>query len=285
MFAILLALSLVGLALGPVLVAIGRRQVLIFAALDGLMLGLVPVLVALRLLPHLYEEAGPIALPLLGAGYAIFAVTERRSHGNEARLERAVLVPALAVHSLLDGSALALAFAGGDGLAPALLGGALLVHRLPEGLLLATTLTPRIGFRRMLRVVAVIGAATLVGALGGRALLDAAPHAALHGFVALGLGVLLRLVVHRHGPPPERPAARLLSGLGFLLGVAALPPLGTAELRDLAAQHPSTLERAAALIAAALLALSVLRAGPWSWIVARPGGHGGEPHAHAGPAP
>src|SRR3954452_5570483 len=135
MFGIALALSLAGLALGPALVALGRKQALVFAVIEGLTLGLVPALLLLRLLPHLYEEAGPAAILLMAVGYAGFWLIERRSHGAGAHLRQSVIVPAMAVHSLLDGSSLALAFAAGSGPTSALLAGALVLHRFPEGLL------------------------------------------------------------------------------------------------------------------------------------------------------
>ncbi|MFT3769277.1 MAG: permease [Minicystis sp.] len=269
MFAIALALSLLGLALGPALVALGRKQALLFAALEGLTLGLVPALVLLRLLPHLYEETGPLAAVLMVAGYAGFWIIERRSHQAGAHLRRTVVVPAMAVHSLLDGGAIALAFATEYGPASVLLGGALVLHRLPEGLLLATTLTPQIGFRRMLHMVALVGAATVIGALGGHAVIESVPHAALHGFVAFGLGVMLRLAVHRHAPPPVRPVERTLGGLGFLAGIVILPLVGSpedvlrqAQPRELAILEslgPLFLECAPALLLG-LVSAAVLRA-------------------------
>ncbi|APR79069.1 Hypothetical protein A7982_04416 [Minicystis rosea] len=269
MFVIALALSLLGLALGPALFALGRRQALLFASLEGLTLGLVPALVLLRLLPHLYEEAGPIAILGMVVGYLGFWIIDRRNHRAGAHLRRTVVVPAMALHSLLDGGSLALAFATGFGPASLLLGGALVLHRLPEGLLLATTLTPQIGFRPMLRTVAILGAATVVGALGGHAVLESAPHAALHGFVAFGLGVMLRLAVHRHAPPPTRPLERTLGGLGFLAGIVILPLVGSPddvlrqaqprELSILESLGPLFLESAPALLLG-LVSAAVLRA-------------------------
>ena len=229
MFAIPLALSLAGLTLGPLLVALGRKQTVLFVALEGLTLGLVPALILLRLVPHLYEESGPPAIILMVVGYALFWLVERRGHRSDAYLQCTVVVPAMAVHSLLDGGSLALASATESGAASAVLLGALVLHRLPEGLLLATTLTPEVGFRRMLRVVAVIGAATVIGAFGGRALLESVPPAALHCFVGFGLGVMLRLVVHHHGPSPTRRLDRTVGAMGFLAGIVILPLIGSPE--------------------------------------------------------
>jgi hypothetical protein len=67
-----------------------------------------------------FEETGPAAVALLVGGYASFWFLERRGHAAGAHLKRSVIVPAMAVHSLLDGGSLALAFAAGTGATPAL---------------------------------------------------------------------------------------------------------------------------------------------------------------------
>jgi uncharacterized protein len=84
-----------------------------------------------------------------------------------------------------------------------LIGGALVLHRLSEGLFLATTLTPEIGVRRMLYRVAAVAAATMVGALAGQRLMMKLPDALLNGLVAIGLGMMLRIVLHRHHSSPH----------------------------------------------------------------------------------
>ena len=69
MFAVAVALSILGIVIGPALVAIGRRRAGGSAVLDGLTLGAVPALVVVRLVPHLYDEVGIIAPLLVVAGY------------------------------------------------------------------------------------------------------------------------------------------------------------------------------------------------------------------------
>ncbi|AUX34055.1 MULTISPECIES: hypothetical protein [Sorangium] len=203
LFGVALALSLVGLALGPALVAMGRRQPTLCAAVDRLTRILVPLVVLLLMLPHLYEEMGIGALLLAAAGCAGLGLVERLYHDADQHADHAVVVPALIVHSLSDGGTLALALAADGGAGPALLGGALVLHRLGEGLFLATTLTPEIGFRRMLYRVAAVAAATVVGALAGQALLRNLPEAPLNGLVAIGLGMMLRIVLHGHRRSPS----------------------------------------------------------------------------------
>jgi hypothetical protein len=76
MLGIAVACSVLGLLVGPALVSFARGTRTALAALDGAMLGIVPALVLLRLLPHLVEDLGLWALAACGAGYVIFAAAE-----------------------------------------------------------------------------------------------------------------------------------------------------------------------------------------------------------------
>lgn len=102
------------------------------------------------------------------------------------------MLPALAILSFLDGAALAMAFDRGVAAAAGwTLGAARVLHRIPEGLVLASALVPTLGLRQTLRRTALLAASTVVGALGGRELLVHAPDRARHVIVATGIGVRL----------------------------------------------------------------------------------------------
>lgn len=219
MFALALALSVVGLALGPLLVALGRGQRSIGPLVDGAALALVPGLVGLRLAPHLVEELGAPALALMALGFVGLWLAERRG-ANADRVGGAVVFPTMLLHSLSDGAGLALAFASGsDG--GALLAVAIVLHRLPEGLVLAAHLVPRLGWRATLARIAALAVATFVGGMGGASLLERVPEWLLESFVALGLGALLRLSLHApHGVDTRSARARALAAAGFLAGLA-----------------------------------------------------------------
>jgi len=242
---IALALSLLGLAVGPLLVALGTRRVGLANAVEGLTLGVIPVLVASRLLPRLSDEIGAFAWILALAGYSILAWLERR-RVDPASVGAAFVLPALAFHSAMDGAALAVAFGNPGDVSAVVLGGALVLHRLPEGLLIGSVFVPRVGVRRTLKGVAWLAAGTLAGAVGGRGLLTRAPAAWLHGIVALGLGIMVHVVVHRH-TSSETTDGHRASAWAFCVGVAgALALLGPAD--------PTThVKLAAAGLAAAVL--------------------------------
>ncbi len=266
MLGLVLALSVAGLAVGPLLYAGGRGRAPAMTALDGLTLGLVPPLVVLRLVPHLYDEIGNLAPLLLAAGYGFVWLVERRGHGARgARLASAVVVSALVAHALGDGAALAVALRSteraGDGGAVFAL--ALLLHRLPEGLVLTRVLVPTLGWAATLGRLALMAGATLAGAIAGQAALEALPEGPVEGLVAFGLGALLRWVTHAHGPAPAGRASRAASGVAFAGGLAlalALPTprslLERAQPRELALGDsllPLFVECAPALLAGVAL--------------------------------
>jgi uncharacterized membrane protein YraQ (UPF0718 family) len=220
MLAWLLGLSLLGLSLGPLLAAFGRGRAEFAAALDGITLGLVPALIVTRLLPHTWASLGVGALVAFGAGFMLLFLADSLHHVRASAFGKAMVVPALAVHALSDGAALAVATSAREvGHAGTLLGIAVVLHRLPEGLFLATTLGRSTGARGLALRLSLLGAATIVGAFGSQALLAHVPDAAFDAVTAFGLGAMLRLVLHSHGDRPEGTRARAVSGVAMVLGL------------------------------------------------------------------
>ena len=233
-------LSALGLTIGPGLVALGQRHQPLSAAIAGFTPGAVPTLVVTRLLPHLYEEAG-LSVPLLMVGGYVGASWLEDRGGHSARGQAAFVFPALAVHSLLDGAALASVFAvRGDGAAAHVLGVALVAYRVPEGLLLGAVFVPRLGLRDTLKRTGLLAAATFLGAVGEAAVLAHRSGVAAHAMIALPLGVLLHSVVHGHRAPSERGAATtetlaLLGGTATALALSPRQDLGAGMVAAVAA--------------------------------------------------
>jgi len=236
-----LFLSVLGLLVGPALVALGRGRRLGAAAVDGFALGVVPALLVLRLVPHVVEGAGALGIALVVVGFGALWLADRGQHAaREAQATRTAMnlgarlvLPALVLHALSDGAALAMASVGGHAHGAATehglgtsLAGAVLLHRLPEGLFLTMTFLPRVGWRGTWQRLGAVALGTVVGAVLGRALLEVVPDAFFDGVVALGAGAMLRMSVHSHHAPPALPVARAASALGFVAGVTlavALP--------------------------------------------------------------
>lgn len=243
MLALALALSLAGLAVGPLLAALGHRRAVALAALEGLTLGLLPALLLVRHLPHVAEEIGPLAaVAAMAGGYAGLRLIERWRHVAGERVGRGLVVSALALHAFTDGAGLALASAAAQrgNHEGALLGLALLVHRMPEGLFLVTALLPDLGWRRTLYRLGIVALATVAGALAGDGALSAFPHGAFEAFVSVGLGAMLAMALHAHAVAPPTRGAHRAGGVAFLIGViAAVAVPGPAEL--LTEAHPREL--------------------------------------------
>jgi uncharacterized protein len=258
MFAAAVLLSVIGLLIGPALVSWTRGTRTTFAALDGATLGIVPGLVLLRLLPHLVEETGAWAIGACAFGYLVFSAVESRAHGRATDIGIAIVLPALAIHGFLDGAGLAIAFQRTDvlGAGAMAVGAALVLHKIPEGLFVASVLLPTLGRTKTGVRILALAAATVLGALSGRELLAHTPDRALHVLVALGLGVMLRMAIHRHGTAPAASRERLASGLAFVGSLAVL----------LAAPDPQRLFMRAQpgeLTAIQALAPLLLETAPW----------------------
>lgn len=243
MLALAVALSLAGLAVGPLLAALGHRRAVALAALEGLTLGLLPALLLVRHLPHVAEEIGPLAAAAaMAGGYAGLRLIDRWRHAAGERVGRGLVVSALAIHAFTDGAGLALASAAAQrgNHEGALLGLALLVHRMPEGLFLVTALLPDLGWSRTLARLGLVALATVAGALAGDGALSTIPHGAFEAFVAVGLGAMLAMALHAHAVAPPTPAAHRAGGVAFLVGVVAAVAIpGPAEL--LTEAHPREL--------------------------------------------
>ncbi len=218
--ALLVCVSLLGLAVGAIVAAVSRGHATAAAALDGLALGLVPTVLLVRIFPHLCESLGAVAVMLGAVGYAALWWAERAHHAEAERVAPAVVFPALVVHSFTDGALLgALAVSTHLSAVNAPVCAALVVHRMPESLFLATA-TPGDGLRRTWLRVAGLMAATVVGAVAGGSLLGLLPDRVFDAVAALGFGAILRLSTHSHAAAQPTAPARAAAGIAFACGVA-----------------------------------------------------------------
>jgi hypothetical protein len=214
-------LSILALATGPILVAAGRGQNA-GPLVDGFALGVVLALVVVAIVPHLYSELGVPALALLAAGYALLGLAESTGERLAGGMT-SLVVPALTIHSLLDGAALALAFRSGarSTVGPPLVI-ALIVHRFAEGLAAGAALLPRFGRRYTGLCIAAMGVATIVGASFGNDIVARLGERTLHAVVAFGMGVILHLIGHGRARVMRNAGAAIAFAVGLVLA-AVLP--------------------------------------------------------------
>jgi hypothetical protein len=222
MFALALGSSFAALLAGPLLVHWARGRAAFESAFAGLTVGLIPTLILARFLPLLAVEFGLTAAALFATGYFVAWWLESRAQGRVASWAPNFVTLALAAHGLGDGAALAVAFDGACSMtatAGAALIGALVAHKIPEGLFVASTLARAVGMRVAIWRVLLIGSATVTGGIGGRQLLQWAPEAAVHWLFAIGLGVLLRVVAHRRPDANEKAVPDRVRTSCFVAGV------------------------------------------------------------------
>jgi zinc transporter ZupT len=220
-----LVLSVFALAGGLGLVVAGRDRPRLLLVINGFLLGAVPTLILVHVLPNLWDQLGAVALGLVAMGYGMLWLLERAA--ERQRLGARVVVTVLALHSMLDGASLAVAERLHLGRASAMLIAALVIHRLPEGLVVGTLLIPSRGVKVATTAAAVLAVMTLAGAAGGREVLQHANGSSLNFAVACGMGALLRAVLHSHASSRLQATPGVL---GALFGVALA--LAVPELRS-----------------------------------------------------
>jgi hypothetical protein len=269
---LLVCVSLVGLAVGPLIATLSRGRQVPGAVVDGLAVGVVPAVLLLRIFPHLWKSLGAAAGLLGSVGYVALWLADRRGHASADRVAPAVIFPALAVHSLTDGALLgALSMSPHLGALDGAMCAALVIHRLPEGLFLATAAPGAAPSRTWRRIAGLMGA-TVLGAIAGGALLRLLPEALFDGVAAVGFGAILRLATHSHAAPATSRAARAAAGLAFVAGIALVAAIRMPDDILMSAQpsEPSLLEATFALFvetSPAMLAglVAALLCRTWLW--------------------
>ncbi len=212
----LLVLSIVALALGPSIVALAGARSWVLALVDGFVIVTIGGIALIHILPNALLSCG--AWAFVGAAAGLFGpmLLERKGHahhddvrGGDAAHHRPALALALlgiAMHAFLDGSAFA---ENGDGHghdhgahgSAELLGLAVVLHRIPEGLAIWWLVRPRRGgVKTAIFALSVVAAATVLGARFGDELVHGSGGAVFSFVQAVVAGSLLHVVIH-HAPP------------------------------------------------------------------------------------
>jgi len=213
----LLVLSILALALGPGIVALAGARSWVLALVDGFVIVTIGGIALIHILPHAILSCGAWAFVGAGAGLLGPMLLEKKRHahhddvrGGDTASHRPALALALlgiAIHAFLDGSAFA---EHGDGHghghdhgahASELLGLAVVLHRIPEGLAIWWLVRPRPGgVKTAVFALSMVAAATVLGSRFGDELVHGT-RAAVFSFVqAVVAGSLLHVVIH-HAPP------------------------------------------------------------------------------------
>lgn len=242
----LLVIAISALLIGPFLAKLFEQQPGSNRFLDGFILVSIGGLAVIHLLPEAVVEIGGMALlmVLLGALLPYFA--EKAFHSYEKATHSGVLALAFSgilVHTLLDG--IAVSHASTEHGTGQVLAYAVILHRLPVGLLIWWALKPLSNIRVIIAVLTLMSFATAVGFIIGTTELPGAHSAYITYFQALVTGSLLHVIFHRHvhgtntdkhEPSHDHQQAKNAApaALGALAGAGllALLPLGHALPHD-----------------------------------------------------
>ena len=216
----LLVLSILALALGPGIVALAGARSWVLALVDGFVIVTIGGIALIHILPHALLSCGAWAFVGAGAGLLGPILLEKKRHphhddvrGGDTAAHRPALALALlgiAIHAFLDGSAFTEHGGHGHGHghdhdhgahASELLGLAVVLHRIPEGLAIWWLVRPRPGgVKTAVFALSLVAAATVLGSRFGDELVHGTGAAVFSFVQAVVAGSLLHVVIH-HAPP------------------------------------------------------------------------------------
>lgn len=200
-----LTLGILGLCVAPLLVLAFGRGRKWDAFFDGYVLVTMVGLIGWEMLPHSIEKGGFLAAVVIGLGMLFPTWLERRTHGGHGQVAWLAFI-ALLFHAVLDGAALGFADAGahfhaghshGHGHSHNLKW-AVILHRLPVGLMVFTLVEQLRGRMAAVAALGALAVATVVGFTGGGVVSGAMSSTGAVVFEAFVIGALLHVVFHDH---------------------------------------------------------------------------------------
>lgn len=183
-------------ALGPVLYHLLHERPSAVRVVDGLVYMLVPVLVAWQVFPNAWVEQSVLPVILLGIGFLLPAAVERASHAIEHHTDNVALIVGLSglvLHASLEGAAL-----GPDrGTVATPFALAVILHRIPVGLVIWWLIRPRFGWVAAAAGVGSIVLGTISGYGVGVELLGGTHGPGVRLYQAFVSGSLVHVVFHQ----------------------------------------------------------------------------------------
>lgn len=191
--------------LGPVLYRLLHPHPRAVDLVDGFVYLAVPLLVAWQVLPHAWDERSLVPLLVVAAGFLLPALIERASHAFADQTDNLALVvgiSGLALHAALEGAALGPGTGSGDigsgaGGSSDAFALAVILHRVPVGLVIWWLIRPRFGQGAAALGVASLMAATFAGWLLGHEFLGGLHSGGAELFQIFVSGSLVHVVYHQ----------------------------------------------------------------------------------------
>lgn len=225
----LVALSFLALAVGPLLVWLARRKPWSTVLLDAFTLVTVSGFALLHILPECAAQAGWLVLPLALVGFLVPTLAERSLHGATPGVKPVVLLLALlgmGAHTTLDGLFLTedgVHSHGGHRHTHDVAAWGVILHRIPAGIGIWWIVPRTLGVGAAVLITAIVVGGTLFGHYLGTELLDDTSQRGLALLQAVLAGSLLHVVLHAHVPgPPGQGRFRPASVVGAALAAVLL---------------------------------------------------------------
>mgnify|MGYP001206964793 CR=1 FL=1 len=224
-----LILSLLMLAVGPLMHQMARNIGRMLEVLDGFVFVSIGGMVLLHIVPETYGMSGWLAILALMFGLLGPGFVEHRLHDFAKPAHTVALLLALvgiSLHAFTDGLALGQIHETGKDLDVHLLPMAVVLHRLPVGLMVWFLLRPVYGLNVAWSTLFIIGISTILGFTLGEASIGGLPSESRGIFQALVAGTLLHVVIHRPYPVARNETREkvqpLDAGVGAVLGILFL---------------------------------------------------------------
>lgn len=196
---ILLVTSLGILFLGPLLYKLVQAQESLLSAMDSFIFVAIFGLVLVHIMPESIERGGWLALVLMAVGLFAPLVLERslRRVAKEAHtISLGIALLGLISHAIVDGIALSGSLSH---LSPTkhAIPLAIVLHRLPDGLMIWHLLCPTYGGRAAISTLMLMGIATVIGFVIGDSAFFVTSNFSLSIFQGLVAGSLLHVMIHQ----------------------------------------------------------------------------------------
>lgn len=216
--ALFLAIAVV--SVGPVIYVASRRAQWALHALDGFVLLAVGSLVVLHIAPRALATGGVLAIAALAGGVALPAVLDpAHAIASAKRWALVIGLVGLAIHTAIDGAAIAQ-----DPSASAL-SWAIVLHRLPAGILVWWLVRPTYGPRVSTIILVFVAICTAIG-FGVGLYVDVLEQRPLAIFEAFVAGALLHVLIGHgpelHGHESGHGHSRSAEMIGAMLGISAI---------------------------------------------------------------
>lgn len=192
----MLLLSLITLFAGPLIYLWLQDRRSWAETFDRVLVALLLAIIAILLIPELFQVLAWIAPGLIFLGYLLPGLLEKLVRQAAQKLHLASLVAAavgLLLHGMLDGAGLAGSkLQGSMGLALVIV-----LHRFGMGMILWMVMRPAFGRRYAWLTLGAVAAATIVGYEFSEILLPLAGDTGIAAFQAVIVGTIVHSLVHR----------------------------------------------------------------------------------------